>query len=177
MLLALESGDVIHDFWAYRLGRKLDVIPGQHNCLWIQADRPGVYQVACAEFRKEQHAWMRFVVVVQTPAEYQDWLERAALPAAAPATDTQAGVQLSARLGCLVCHALSQPTATGKVGPDLTHFGSRRLIAGGVLSNTPEHLTRWLNTPDRVKPGTRMPHDPLSAAEVASLTRYLEALK
>ena len=177
VLLSLESGDVIHDFWAYRLGRKLDVIPGQHNRLWLQASVPGVYQGACAEYCGTQHAWMRFVVLAQTPAEYQAWLTRTARPAAAPTPNTQAGAQLYARLGCPVCHAMSQPNASGKVGPDLTHFGSRQLIAGGVLSNTPVHLTRWLNDPDQVKPGTRMPKYPLNATQVASLTRYLEGLK
>jgi cytochrome c oxidase subunit 2 len=177
VLLALESGDVIHDFWAYRLGRKLDVIPGQHNRLWVQASVPGVYQGACAEYCGTQHAWMRFVVVAQTPADYQAWLIRTAKPAVSPTADTRTGAQLYARLGCPVCHALNQPSANGKVGPDLTHFGSRQLIAGGVLSNTPAHLTRWLNNPDAVKPGTRMPNYPLTDTEVASLTRYLEGLQ
>ncbi|MGY2894056.1 cytochrome c oxidase subunit II [Deinococcus sp. UYEF24] len=177
VLLALESGDVIHDFWAYRLGRKLDVIPGQHNRLWIQASVPGVYQGACAEYCGTQHAWMRFVVVAQTPAEYQAWLTRTAQPAAAPTIDTKSGAQLYARLGCPVCHAVAPASGVGKVGPDLTHFGARRLIAGGVLSNTPEHLTRWLNDPDKVKPGTRMPRYPLTGQEIADLTRYLEGLK
>ncbi|WP_424952686.1 cytochrome c oxidase subunit II [Deinococcus sp.] len=177
LLLDLESGDVIHDFWPYRLGRKIDVIPGQHNRLWIQADRPGVYQGACAEYCGTQHAWMRFVVVAQTPANYRAWLARTALPAASPAAETQDGARLYARLGCPVCHAMSQASGVGKVGPDLTHFGSRSLLAGGVLSNTPQHLRRWLINPDAVKPGTLMPHYPLTATEVASLTRYLEALK
>ncbi|WP_407572197.1 cytochrome c oxidase subunit II [Deinococcus altitudinis] len=176
ILLALESGDVIHDFWAYRLGRKLDVIPGQHNRLWIQASAPGVYQGACAEYCGTQHAWMRFVVVAQTPAEYQDWLTRTARPAATPTTDALAGSRLYARLGCPVCHAIGASSAQ-KVGPDLTHFGSRQLIAGGVLSNTPEHLTRWLNDPDAVKPGTRMPNYPLTGQDIADLTRYLEGLQ
>lgn len=177
VLLALESGDVIHDFWAYRLGRKLDVIPGQHNRLWVQASAPGVYQGACAEYCGTQHAWMRFVVVAQAPAEYQAWLVRTAKPAAAPTTTARTGAQLYARLGCPVCHAVSRFTSAGKIGPDLTHFGSRRLIAGGVLTNTPAHLTRWLNNPDAVKPGTRMPNYPLTSGEVADLTRYLEGLK
>ncbi|HLH42092.1 MAG TPA: cytochrome c oxidase subunit II, partial [Bryobacteraceae bacterium] len=29
MLIAVESADVIHDFWAPRLGRKIDAIPGR----------------------------------------------------------------------------------------------------------------------------------------------------
>jgi len=177
VLVALESGDVIHDFWAYRLGRKLDVIPGQHNRLWIEASVPGVYQGACSEYCGTQHAWMRFVVVAQAPADYQAWLARTARPAAQSA-QSGAGARLFTRLGCPVCHAVGASASSArKIGPDLTHFGARQLIAGGVLSNTPGHLRRWLTDPDRVKPGTRMPRYPLTGTELTALTSYLEALK
>lgn len=177
VLVALESEDVIHDFWAYRLGRKLDVIPGQHNRLWIEASAPGVYQGACSEYCGTQHAWMRFVVVAQTPADYQAWLKRTARPPAAVAQN-EAGSKLFVRLGCPVCHALGAgESSLHKIGPDLTHFASRSIIAGGVLTNTSNHVTRWLIDPQAVKPGTRMPHYPLTAKELYDLTNYLEALQ
>jgi cytochrome c oxidase subunit 2 len=59
----LESADVIHDFWAPQLGRKMDMIPGLTNHIWLQADKPGTYLGACAEYCGAEHAWMRFLVV------------------------------------------------------------------------------------------------------------------
>jgi cytochrome c oxidase subunit 2 len=62
-------------------------------------------------------------------------------------------------------------------GPDLTHVGSRRTIAGGMLPNTRDSLARWLKDPPAVKPGALMPDLRLSDADVAALVAYLEMLK
>ena len=40
---------------------------------------------------------------------------------------------------------------TGKVGPDLTHFGSRSTIGAATLPNTRENLLAWLADPQRIK--------------------------
>ena len=41
--VAVTSIDVIHSFWAPRLGGKVDAIPGVSNRIIIRADRPGRY--------------------------------------------------------------------------------------------------------------------------------------
>lgn len=46
----ITSRDVIHAFWVPRLAGKLDAIPGHVNRLRLQADRPGDYAGASAEF-------------------------------------------------------------------------------------------------------------------------------
>lgn len=46
----LESADVIHDFWVPELARKMDMIPGLTNHIWLEADRAGTYLGACAEY-------------------------------------------------------------------------------------------------------------------------------
>ena len=61
--------------------------------------------------------------------------------------------------------------------PNLTHFGSRDLIAGGVLPNTPANLATWLASPQTVKPGVDMPDLGLSPEQVNALVTYLESLK
>jgi len=63
------------------------------------------------------------------------------------------------------------------IGPDLTHVGSRRTLAGGVLANTPDALRAWIADPQRYKPGALMPHVPLSDADLDAVVAYLEALK
>lgn len=37
MLVRLESIDVIHDFWVPELGRKIDLVPGHPNYIWLVA--------------------------------------------------------------------------------------------------------------------------------------------
>jgi cytochrome c oxidase subunit 2 len=55
--------------------------------------------------------------------------------------------------------------------------GSRRTIAGGILSNTPENLARWVRHAPQVKPGSLMPEQSLADAQVASLVAYLQILR
>ncbi len=181
VLLDLTSTDVIHDFSAPKLGRKIDVIPGQRNRLWIEASQPGTFSGACNEFCGPEHAWMRFVVIAEPPDQYRAGLaERAAL-AAPPAASAVRGAQVFERVQCGACHQVrGQPSAflhDGAIGPDLTHFASRHILAGGVLTNTPEHLRLWLKDTQGIKPGARMPTLPLTDTEISDLTTYLEALK
>ena len=48
--LVLKAADVIHSFWVPKLAGKTDLIPGQINRMWIEADEPGMYWGQCAEF-------------------------------------------------------------------------------------------------------------------------------
>ncbi len=178
VLLQLGSADVIHDFWAPQLARKMDAVPGQANRLWIQADKPGTYLGACSEFCGAQHAWMRFTVIAQTPQEFQAWLSAQAQQAALSGQgDAALGAAVFARQGCGACHQLRGLGARGNVGPDLTHFASRTLMAGGVLTTAPADVTTWLKNPDAVKPGTHMPNFHLSGGQLRQLTAFLETLK
>jgi cytochrome c oxidase subunit II len=69
----VSSQDVIHSFWAPRLGGKIDAIPGQVNVIRLQADAPGVYRGQCAEYCGRSHAMMDFVVQAHSPADYAAW--------------------------------------------------------------------------------------------------------
>ena len=55
-----------------------------------------------------------------------------------------------------VCRAFRR-SIRATSGPDLTHFGTRTTLAGGILENTPENLATWIQDPDTVKPGANMP--------------------
>ena len=178
LLLQVSSGDVIHDFWAAQLGRKMDAVPGQQDRMWIQADKPGTYLGACAEFCGAEHAWMRFTVVAQTPQDFEAWLSRQSQQASPNLTGTAAqGAALFASQGCGACHEVRGLGAKGNVGPDLTHFASRSLMAGGVLTTRPGDVVTWLRNPDAVKPGTHMPNFHLNDAQLEQLTAFLETLK
>jgi len=179
--IELDSVDVLHSFWVPRLAGKRDVIPGWNNVLTFTPQEVGVFPGQCAEFCGVQHANMKFTVVVQTQEEFDAWIRRQQQPAAVPADPLAAKgreIFLTPANACIGCHAVAGTEAQGKVGPDLTHVGSRQIIAGGVLENTPENLARWLKEPQVVKPGNKMvlPRE-FTDQEIEALVAYLMSLK
>ena len=88
-----------------------------------------------------------------------------------------AGNQAFLGSGCIACHRIEGTVAAGVLGPDLTHVGSRRTIAAGILENTPENLERWIRNPAAVKPGVLMPTMSLDEDTIRTLVAYLESLK
>ncbi len=174
--LSLKSADVIHSFWVPQLGGKRDLIPGRVNFLTFTVREPGEYPGQCAEFCGISHANMRLLVVAQSPGEFQAWVERLKAPSAQAAGAAADGLQAFLAGGCVACHTI-QGVSAGVVGPDLTHFGSRKTLAAGLLPNTPDHLARWLASPPAVKPGALMPKLPLTEAQISALVAYLGSLK
>ncbi len=180
--IELHSVDVIHSFWVPRLAGKRDVIPGWNNVLTFTPQEVGVFPGQCAEFCGIQHANMKFTVVVQTQEEFDAWIRQQQQPAAEVPADPLAAqgreLFLTPANACMGCHTVAGTEAQGKVGPDLTHVGSRGIIAGGMLENTPENLARWLRNPQAVKPGNKMvlPRQ-LTDQEIQALVAYLTSLK
>jgi len=176
--IRLDSADVLHEFWVPELARKITTVPGHPNHIWIEADRPGTYLGACSEFCGTQHAWMRFLIVAQPPEEFDAWQREQLQPAATPADAAAAkGLALFQQSSCVNCHAVNGTAAKAQVGPDLTHFASRKLLGGGIADNTPENLRRWLADPDRVKPGVKMPKFNFTDEQLKELVAYFETLK
>ncbi len=178
MLFQVETADVIHDFWVPQLGRKMDLMPDRANRVWLQADKPGVYHGACAEFCGIQHAWMRILVVAVSTNEFEAWQSRQAESARLPQrTEEEQGALLFQQRTCVNCHAVKGVSAPVQAGPDLTHVASRRTLGAGVLQNTPENLARWVRHPQQVKPGNFMPDMLLSEDEMRNLIAYLLTLQ
>ena len=172
LLFAIESADVIHDFWVPALGRKMDAIPGRTNYIWQEAIKPGTYLGTCAEFCGLQHAWMRIRVIAQTQEEFDAWIQQQLTIPSIPSTGEAAtGQQLFRELPCVNCHVIDF------IGPNLTHFGSRETLGAGVLTNTPENLYKWLADPQAIKPGVYMPNLNLTQDQINALVAYLEASK
>jgi cytochrome c oxidase subunit II len=174
----VDSADVIHSFWVPQLGRKMDMIRGHPNFVWLQADRAGTYEGACSEFCGDQHAWMRFIVIAEPESQFKQWIEHQARPAADPVNDSaQAGKDFFFTQTCANCHAIRGTTSRGTAGPDLTHLASRRQLAAGLLDNTPQNLARWLKNPQRIKPGCQMPNFSLNDDQINQMVAYLEELR
>jgi cytochrome c oxidase subunit 2 len=178
VVFELRSTDVIHSFWPPSLSQKRDLIPGNVNSLWFQADTPGVYRGQCAEYCGLQHAKMAFLVVAQRPDSFASWLARQRDTALTPTEEqTRRGQEVFLTSTCVMCHAISGTPAGSRIGPDLTHLASRRTIAAGTLPNTRGNLAGWILDPQRIKPGTKMPANQLDPADLQALLAYLESLK
>ncbi len=179
LLVRVESADVIHDFWVPQLGRKIDAIPGHPSYVWMEADAPGTYLGACAEYCGSQHAWMRIVVVAHAPDEMSAWERHEEEPAPVPATAAAArGAALFQDKTCVKCHAIGgMGGEQARVAPDLTHLAERTTLGAGVIANDPPGLARWLREPQVVKPGSHMPDLNLGDEEVGDLVSYFETLR
>jgi cytochrome c oxidase subunit 2 len=174
----LASVDVIHSLWVPALQGKLDLIPGQTNVTWLEADEPGVFHGPCAEYCGVQHAGMVLTVIARPPAEFETWLENQRRPALPPADPHRQHGQAVFLRHCAACHAVRGTTATaGRVGPDLTHVAGRRTLAAGRLQNVKGHLAGWIADPQALKPGNRMPRVLLPARDFHAVVDYLASLR
>ncbi len=178
VLFQLKAGDVIHSFWVPELGPKKDMIPGHPgNTVWLAADKPGVYQGACAEYCGAEHAWMRIRVIAHPQAEFDAWQQQQAAAAAPASGELARGAELFQQSTCVNCHAIRGTNANAQAGPDLTHIASRETLGAGVITNTPENLGQWILNPHEIKPGVQMPGYNYSTAELRALVAYLGSLK
>jgi cytochrome c oxidase subunit 2 len=209
--LTITSRDVIHSFWIPGLNGKRDAVPGREHPLLIEADEPGVYRGQCTEFCGLSHAYMRMRVVALDPADYDAWQEGQQEGAAVPTGTLAKDGMETFRTTCSGCHLVSGKggnedifTGTAQVSgaaPNLTHFASRGVFAGGVFDlwvdadgngevdidergkqlNVAD-LEAWLRNPPGQKPmypeGSRgMPNLNLTDEQIDALVAYLETLE
>lgn len=152
----------------------MDMLPGRTNTLVVRADKAGRYRGQCAEFCGLSHALMALDVIAMEPAAFDAWLA----DQRRPATSQGDGARLFAQNGCNACHTVRGAGPAGRIGPDLTHFGSRPTLAAGILPMTTANVAAFIRHPEKTKPGVRMPAFPqLSQPEATAIARYLEGLK
>jgi cytochrome c oxidase subunit 2 len=154
--------------------------------LTFAADEPGVYEGQCKEFCGLSHAYMRFVVVAHSPAEFDQWVADQQRPAGSLEGAAAEGLQVfrTAGGGCTQCHAVDGlEDANGEAvpgsinAPNLSHFASRGCFAGCIFENTDENLRRWLADPPAMKPGSWMPDYNLTSEEIDQLIAFLNTLE
>jgi cytochrome c oxidase subunit 2 len=176
VMVKLKSADVIHAFWVPALAGKTQTIPGQVNRQWIEADKPGVYRGQCTQYCGAQHAHMALEVVAQDPQDYANWYDAQARPAAPPATVDATRGQHVFMERCAGCHAVRGSDAAGVQAPDLTHLLTRRLIAAGTMTNTPQNMMEWIAHAQEIKAQSLMPDIKLSPNDSRDLAAYLATL-
>jgi cytochrome c oxidase subunit II len=125
----IQTKDVIHSFWVPQFRLKSDAVPGLTTTIRLTPDKPGRYEVVCAELCGIGHSTMRQFVRVLPASEFDTWVqnqkeaggeagEGGGEQAAAPS-----GEELFSSAGCAGCHTLKAAGATAKVGPDLGTLG------------------------------------------------------
>jgi cytochrome c oxidase subunit II len=174
--LNLRSADVCHSFWVPRLAGKTDLIPGRHNHMWLQTNERGLFVGQCAEYCGTQHAGMLLRVVVDSPDEFQRWLDNQKKPAVEEERIAKGKTAFLAQ-SCVNCHRIRGTPAAGTYAPDLTHLMSRETLASGILTNTKENLRDWVDDPQKIKSGCLMPAFKLSDSERDLVVEYLRTLR
>ncbi|MFK0735212.1 MAG: cytochrome c oxidase subunit II [Gloeotrichia echinulata GP01] len=83
--LALQSEDVLHGFYIPAFRLKQDIIPNQTLDFEFTPIRPGKYRLTDSQYSGTYFATMQADVVVESPEDYQKWLEKTATHKLAPA--------------------------------------------------------------------------------------------
>ena len=173
----LNAPDVIHSFWMPQLGGKRDVVPHRVNHITLTPEVPGDYPGQCAEYCGMSHANMRFRVIVHAPEDFEKWVKgQQAPPAESTDALAQQGKSVFTQSTCVGCHTITGLSA-GRIGPDLTHFASRKRFAGELLDSTPDNVARWIESPDHMKAGALMPNLGMTSEQSKALAGYLLTLK
>ena len=128
---AVQTKDVLHDFWVPAFRMKIDAVPGQTTNIRVTTtERMGTYPVVCAELCGLGHAVMRANARVVAPEDFDTWLaERARGDVAGGSEDPEApdtagapdGKELftTTQPSCGSCHTLSDAGTNATLGPDL----------------------------------------------------------
>jgi cytochrome c oxidase subunit II len=173
--ITLLSADTDHSFWVPRLGGKTDLIPNHLNSMWFDPQQTGLYLGQCAQYCGTQHAKMLLRVYVQSRQDFDHWVAQQT-QLAQTSTSISEGQRIFETTACINCHAVTGTAADGRFGPDLTHLMSRETIASGAAPNTSENLRLWIQNPDAIKPGSKMPAMGLSDHQLDAVTAYLTTL-
>jgi len=87
------------------------------------------------------------------------------------------GVMAIHRYGCGSCHTIpGVPGANGTDAPSLAGWGNRPTILGQV-PNTPDNLIHYIEDPQEVVPGSRMPNLRVTEVDARNIAAYLYTLR
>jgi len=139
--IELTAEDVLHSFYVPAFRVKRDMVPGMTNWVWFTADRPGSFDLFCAEYCGVGHSQMVTTVEALPEAEFSAWLEE---------KPVEGGQALLQKHGCLGCHSLD---GSRLVGPTFQGIAGRRVdvVSGGqeqTLMTDADYLRRSILEPN-----------------------------
>jgi cytochrome c oxidase subunit 2 len=176
VVLLATSRDMIHSFYVPSFRLKQDVVPGRITDLWFTAERPGTYEILCAEYCGAGHSRMRGRVIAMPAAEYAQWVQGHVAPDLA-----STGEHLAAQYGCLRCHTID---GTPHLGPSWKGlYGSTVPLSGGTTIKADDaYLTESMMDPEVKLVAGYPPLMPsylgrLSGPEAAAIVEYIRSLR
>jgi len=181
VVMQIKTADVLHSFWFPAMGGKRDAVGGRTNSMWFTPEVTGEFPGQCAELCGTSHANMRMFLRVVTPAEYDAWVAQQQASPALPDSGTieAQGLALYRSSACIACHKV-EGISPGVIGPNLTHVGSRKTLAGGMFPNTAENMEAWILNAPGMKPGAKMlslEEMKMKPEQVKPIVAYLKSLK
>lgn len=186
----LIAGDVKHSFWVPSAGGKMDTNVENVNKFYLHFDKEsddlkdGVFYGKCAELCGPSHALMDFKVKTVSQDDFNTWVDGMKATADRKTTDSVAlqGEEIF-KQSCISCHATSGAGEGTGIAPNLAAFGDRNRIAG-VMDHTEKDLKKWIENPQKYKPGNTMPQPKkinggkdFTEEELTALSAYLMSLK
>jgi cytochrome c oxidase subunit II len=158
--LLITSRDVIHSFYAPAFRVKQDALPGRYTQTWFQADRPGRYELFCAEYCGLGHSAMLGEIVVMPADEFDTWIaeQRRGLSSAQdqqpiageplrPGSNlVEEGRRVASEQGCFKCHSID---GTRHIGPTWVDLYEReeKLATGKKIVANEAYLTKSMMDP------------------------------
>jgi cytochrome c oxidase subunit 2 len=116
-------------------------------------------------------------VIVHEPADFEKWVKAQQAPPVESADAlAQQGKTIFSSSTCVGCHTITGISA-GHIGPDLTHFASRKRFAGSLMESTADNIAKWIENPDHMKPGALMPNLGMTVEQSKAIAAYLLSLK
>ena len=177
--LVLESEDVGHSLFipAFRLNQ--EIVPGRETRAWVEAVRPGSYDVMCSEYCGGNHSTQRTLAVVQTAPEFDNWLRKASNPYDGM-TPEEAGKAARTINGCNACHTVDGSNLIGPSWKGL--FGTIRKTDKGEFLADEAYIRESILTPNaRVSDGYQPIMTPyegrISEDEIKFITAYMKTLE
>jgi cytochrome c oxidase subunit 2 len=193
--LLITSRDVIHSFFVPALRVKQDALPGRYTQTWFKADRPGRYEIFCAEYCGLSHSSMLGELVVMPQADFDAWMtqQRRGLASAQDAAPVpgervmrsssivEEGQRAAAENGCLKCHSVDGTRHIGPTWTDL-YLREERLVNGKTVVADEAYLTKSMMDPAAdVVAGFQnvMPtyQGKIPPPEVAAIVEYIKSLR
>lgn len=194
--LLLKSQDIIHSFYMPAFRVKRDCVPGlENNFLWFQPDQLGSYDVLCAEYCGQRHAFMLTKTVVLPENEFNAWYaaqgnavqaQASAQPEAGAAAVKPGarGAQLLKTKGCVACHTSDGSVMVGpsfkgifghqvtviQDGKEMKRIADEAYLRQAILEPNAEIVKGF----DALMPQQK---ELLSEAELNEIVAYLKDLK
>jgi cytochrome c oxidase subunit 2 len=191
--LLMTSRDVIHSFYVPDFRIKQDVLPGRYSETWFEANKPGRYQILCAEYCGTWHSQMWGEVVVMAPADFDVWMaeqKRGLAKRADTGGDdggsfrgslVEYGKRIAMSQGCLKCHSVDGSQHIGPTWLDL-YMRHETLDNGQTIVADEAYLTDSMIDPrGKIVRGFKpvMPtfKGKLAAPEAAALVEFIKSLR